>query len=77
MEKETMDEIETPEPIPLYAICSHCGHQLGQYVPPCRKHTTTCPKCGSKLAIAAKDGRIMIDVLATKGQRLQQVAHSF
>lgn len=76
MEKKTMNDIETPEPVPLYAICSHCGHQLGQYFPPCRKHTTTCPKCGSKLAIAANDSRIMIDVLATKEARSQKMATS-
>ncbi len=73
MENIAVKELDDPEAISLYATCSHCGHQLGQYVPPCRRHTTTCPKCGSRLAIAAKDSRIMIDVLATKEKRLQHL----
>ncbi len=72
MEREDLDN--TQEPVPLYAICSHCGQQLGQYYPPCRKVMLTCTRCGAKIAIAAKESKIIIDVIATKHRPQNGVA---
>ncbi len=72
MEKEKSSTVEEHDEIPLvslYATCTCCGRQLGKYEPPCRTHTTVCPKCGAELSISAESGKLHIALLATKQLR--------
>ena len=66
------DKIEDPghgATMAFVATCVHCGRQLGKYESPCRRHITTCPKCGAELAISVNKSKMLIDLLALKSTR--------